>query len=57
MNEIIDLMKELFMLKNNDKFVVGLSAFNKVQQKPKPKMKKQVKKEVRISDLMRKTSA
>lgn len=56
MREIIDLMKELLMIKREDKSVVGLSGFKKVSKPIAKKPVKKAPKEVKISDLMRRNS-
>lgn len=56
MREIIDLMKELLLIKKEDSSVVGLSGFKKVTKPIAKKPVKKVTKEVKISDLMRRSS-
>ncbi len=53
MREIIDLMKEILLLKKEDSSVVGLMAFKRKKRTVLTKPKKKVKKEVKLSDLMR----
>lgn len=54
MNEIVDFMKELLLIKEEKSTMVGLSSFkrnpHKIQRKT---IKKKINKEVRLSDLMR----
>lgn len=53
MREIVDLMKELLLIKEEKSTMVGLSGF---KRKPKPmqkRPKKKENKELKLSDLMR----
>lgn len=52
MRELVELMKEIFLLKQ-DKSMVGLSGFKKVAKPAVKRVVKKVNKEVKISDLMR----
>ena len=58
MKELIAFLKDIFMITDeNSKTKVGLAQFNrelKIQQSPKKFTK--IKKEVKLSDLMRKTA-
>ena len=52
-SEIVDLMKELLLIKEEKSTMVGLSGF---KRKPKPMLKRPKKKEnkeLKLSDLMR----
>ncbi len=57
MNDIIKFFKELFMLKKEDSIKVGLAQFKSVTPIEKAKSKKvaEAKKEVKLSDLMRRS--
>ena len=46
-------MKEIFLLKQEENVVVGLSGFKKQKRQAVVKPKKKVNKEVKLSDLMR----
>ncbi len=53
MREIVDLMKELLLIKEEKATMVGLSSF---KRRPKPMLKRAKKKqpkELKLSDLMR----
>ncbi len=54
MKELIDLMKELLMIKQEDDTVVGLTGFKRRPNRTHRKPVKKVQKEVKLSDLMRK---
>ena len=53
MREIVDLMKELFLIKEEKTAIVGLSGFKKTKRQTIKRTKKKVNKEVKLSDLMR----
>ncbi|MBS4760719.1 MAG: hypothetical protein KHX03_08500 [Clostridium sp.] len=53
MREIVDFMKELLLLKKEDKKLVGLTSFKRARKPVIPKARKKVSKEVKLSDLMR----
>lgn len=53
MREIVDLMKEILMLKPETNYSIGLSGLNKPQLQPVKKVCKKIKKEIRLSELMR----
>ena len=55
-NELINLMKELFLMKPEDYKAVGLSGFKKKTKKNEPKVPQKNPKEVKLSDLMRKST-
>lgn len=57
MNDIIKFFKELFMLKKEDNIKVGLAQFKSVTPIEKAKSKKvaEANKEVKLSDLMRRS--
>ncbi len=53
MNEIINFVKEIFMLETNEKCPVGLCSFeHNNETQIKPVVKKARKKEMRLSELM-----
>lgn len=57
MNEVINFLKEIFMLKSEDNIKVGLTQF-KAQTPVEKAVKKQIlkqKTEVKLSDLMRRS--
>ena len=56
MREFIDLMKELLLIKQEEKSVVGLTGFKKVSRPVLKRPVKKVQKEVKLSDLMRRHS-
>ena len=57
MGNIIGLLQEIFMLKENNSAKVGLSGFKDVQSPvEKPQRKPMAPKELKLSDLMRKGS-
>lgn len=53
MRELVDLMKELLLIKEEKAAMVGLSSLKKVPRQIVHKPKKKVSKEVKLSDLMR----
>lgn len=53
MRELVDLMKELFLIKEEKAPLVGLSSLKRMPRQIVHKPKKKVKKEVKLSDLMR----
>ena len=53
MREIVDLMKELFLIKEEKASIVGLSGFKRTKRQTPKRTKKKVNKEVKLSDLMR----
>lgn len=53
MREIVDLMKELLLIKEEKASVIGLSGFKKAKRQTIKRTKKKVNKEVKLSDLMR----
>lgn len=54
MNEIADFVKELLLIKEEKASFIGLTSFKKPQKKLTPNnTKKQSKKELSLSDLMR----
>ncbi len=58
MGNIISLLQEIFMLKENDSVKVGLSGFKEVSTpvEKKPRRNAPAPKELKLSDLMRKGS-
>ena len=56
MREFIDFMKELLMLKQEENKVVGLTGFKKSKKNTRKRVAKKVQKEVKLSDLMRRSS-
>lgn len=58
MNELINFFKEIFMLTDeNHKVKIGLSQFKERKQIKKPVKKlKKVEKEIKLSDLMRRSA-
>lgn len=52
MNEIINFVKEIFMLDTNEKMPVGLCAFECAVEKPVRISKPKRQKEMRLSELM-----
>ena len=56
MRELIDLMKELLLIKEENNKVIGLTGFKKAAPVKKKKPVKKVTKEIKISDLMRRSS-
>ncbi len=58
MNELITFFKEIFMLSDeNSKVKIGLSQFKEPKQNNKPVKKvKKFEKEVKLSDLMRRSA-
>lgn len=58
MNELITFFKEIFMLSDeNSKVKIGLSQFKEQKQNNKPVKKvKKFEKEVKLSDLMRRSA-
>jgi hypothetical protein len=53
MNELIDFVKDMFMLNEEEKSPVGLCSFEHNQEKPTPKVAKpKRKRELRLSELM-----
>lgn len=55
MREFVDFMKEILMIKEEEGAVVGLSGFRKPMKKVLQKSTKKVSKEIKLSDLMRRT--
>ena len=55
-NELINLMKELFLIKPEDYKAVGLSGFKNKTKPVETKAPQKNPKEVKLSDLMRKSS-
>lgn len=55
-NELINLMKELFLIKQEDYKAVGLSGFKKKSKTSSSKTTQKNPKDVKLSDLMRKSS-
>ncbi len=53
MRELVDLMKEILMLKPEARYAVGLTSLKRPQLQAVKKTKKKIKKEVKLSDLMR----
>ncbi len=53
MRELVDLMKELFLIKEEKAAIVGLSGFKRTRKSGVKRTKKKVNKEVKLSDLMR----
>jgi len=54
MNEIVDFVKELLLIKEEKNTIIGLTSFRKAPSILNKKIKKnKVNKEVRLSDLMR----
>lgn len=53
MRELVDLMKEILMLKPETRSAVGLTSLKRKPAQILRKPKKKVKKEVKLSDLMR----
>lgn len=53
MRELVDLMKEILMLKPEARYAVGLTSIKRKPVQMLKKTKKKVKKEVKLSDLMR----
>lgn len=51
--ELVKLMKEIFLLKQDENSMVGLSGFKKIAKPQVKRIKKKVNKEVRLSELMR----
>ena len=51
--ELVDLMKEILMLKPEARCAVGLSGLKKPQLQTVVKPRKKIKKEMKLSDLMR----
>lgn len=58
MGNIISLLQEIFMLKEDNSVKIGLSEFKEVQTpiEKKPKLKAPAPKELKLSDLMRRES-
>lgn len=56
MNEFLDFLKEIFMLKKEDDLRVGLTQFRKTNVKPLVKKPSITNKDVKLSDLMRRVS-
>ena len=56
MKEFLDLIKELLMLKPEKTSMVGLSGFKNVSNPIAKKVIKKEKKEMRLSELMRRSS-
>lgn len=58
MGNILSILQDIFMMKENDTTRVGLSEFknNPFQEKKVQKKKEPVAKELKISDLMRRSS-
>lgn len=54
MRELLDLMKELLMIKQEDDAVVGLTGFKRRPSLVQKRPIKKVQKEIKLSDLMRK---
>lgn len=52
-SEIINFFKELFMLKKEDKSLVGLSGFRNPVPVSQPVHSRKISKELKLSDLMR----
>lgn len=52
MNEIVNFVKEILMLENNEKNIVGLCSFEHIKEKTKPNIVKKRKREMRLSELM-----
>lgn len=53
MNELIDFVKDIFMINCDEKSPVGLCSFEHNSEKPSPKIIKQKKKrELRLSELI-----
>lgn len=57
MKEFLKFFKEIFMMKQDENFKVGLSQFKTVTpvEKAAKKMSTPIKSEVKLSDLMRRT--
>ena len=57
MKEFLKFFKEIFMMKHDENFKVGLSQFKTVTpvEKATKKMSTPIKSEVKLSDLMRRT--
>ncbi len=53
MRELVDLMKELLLIKEEKSTMVGLSGFKRAPKQIIKRVKKKVNKEVKLSDLMR----
>lgn len=53
--ELVDLMKEILMLKPEARYAVGLTSIKRKPVQVIKKPKKKVKKEVKLSDLMRRS--
>lgn len=53
MSEIVKFFKDLFMLQQNEKSMVGLSGFRKPVPVKQPVHAKKISKELKLSDLMR----
>ncbi len=59
MKELIAFFKDIFMISDeNSKVKIGLSQFKKedIQEKKKPKKVSKIQKEVKLSDLMRRSA-
>lgn len=53
MREIVDLMKELLLIKEEKSTMVGLSGFKRKPKQMLKRPKKKENKELKLSDLMR----
>ncbi len=53
MRELVDLMKEILMLKPEARYAVGLTSIKRKPVQMLKKPKKKIKTEVKLSDLMR----
>ncbi len=53
MREFVDLMKEIFLLKPETANEIGLTSLKKTDFRAVKKQKKKIKKEVSLSELMR----
>ena len=56
MGEFVNLLKELLLIKQEDYKAVGLAGFKKKVKPAVPKIVPKKNKEVKISDLMRKST-
>ncbi|MFI3299846.1 MAG: hypothetical protein R3Y28_00350 [Candidatus Gastranaerophilales bacterium] len=53
MNDFIKFLKEIFLMKENDGYKVGLSQFKPAEKKIEKVFKMKKSKDIKISDLMR----
>ena len=53
MREILDFFKDIFIIKEEESFNIGLSILKQKKEKPIKHITNQKKKEVRLSELMR----